>query len=336
MRITFFEIEDWEKQYFQSVLTGSSLSFYETPLTKEAIASVDDTEILSSFIYSKLSSEILLQLPNLKLITTRSTGFDHIDIEYCKKAGIAVCSVPTYGVNTVAEHTFALILALSRKLIPSIERTRRGDFSLERLRGFELAEKTLGIVGLGHIGKRVVEIAKVFKMNVLVSTKHPDQNLTKQLGITFVELPALLNNSDIVSLHVPLIAETRNLINKENIALMKKGSLLINTARGAVVETEALVFALEKGILAGAGLDVLEEERALKEERELLTKEFLKTGDLKTQLLNHVLLTKENVIITPHNAFNSREALQEILQTTVGNITSFLAGKPVNLVTQSK
>jgi len=117
---------------------------------------------------------------------------------------------------------------------------------------------------------------------------------------------------------------------------MKKGSLLINTARGAVVETEALVFALEKGILAGAGLDVLEEERALKEERELLTKEFLKTGDLKTQLLNHVLLTKENVIITPHNAFNSREALQEILQTTVGNITSFLAGKFVNLVTQSK
>jgi len=173
-------------------------------------------------------------------------------------------------------------------------------------------------------------------MNVLVSTKHPDQNLAKQLGITFVELSALLNNSDIVSLHVPLIAETRNLINKENIALMKKGSLLINTARGAVVETEALVFALEKGILAGAGLDVLEEERALKEERELLTKEFLKTGDLKTQLLNHVLLTKENVIITPHNAFNSREALQEILQTTVGNITSFLAGKFVNLVTQSK
>lgn len=336
MTITFFEIENWEKQYFQSALTGSSLSFYEKPLTKESILSIDDTEILSSFIYSKLSSEILLQFPKLKLITTRSTGFDHIDIEYCKKEGIAVCNVPTYGINTVVEHTFALILALSRKVIPSIERTKRGDFSLERLRGFELAGKTLGIVGLGHIGKRVVEIAKSFKMNVLVSTKHPDQNLAKQLEITFVELPALLSNSDIISLHVPLTAETRHLINKENIALMKKGSLFINTARGAVVETEALVFALEKGILVGAGLDVLEEERALKEERELLTKEFLKTSDLKTQLLNHVLLTKENVIITPHNAFNSNEALQEILQTTVGNITSFIAGKPVNLVTQSK
>ncbi|MDP3724470.1 MAG: hydroxyacid dehydrogenase [bacterium] len=336
MIITFFEIEEWEKQYFQGALPRNSLSFYEKPLTDEVIPSIADTEILSSFIYSRLSSEVLPHFPKLKLIATRSTGFDHIDIEYCKKAGIAVCNVPTYGVNTVAEHTFALILALSRKIVPSIEQTKRGDFSLGGLRGFELAGKTLGIVGLGNIGKRVVEIAQVFKMNILVFTRHPDQNLAKQFEITFVELPALLRHSDIVSIHVPLIAETRHLINKGNIALMKKGSLLINTARGAVVETEAVVFALEKGILAGVGLDVLEEEGALKEERELLTKEFLKTGDLKTQLLNHVLLTKENVIITPHNAFNSREALQEILQTTVGNITSFLAGQPVNLITQSK
>lgn len=333
MKITFFEIEQWEQEFLQFQLPGYSLSFYEEVLTKDNASSVADTEILSAFIYSALSPEILSQLPKLKLISTRSTGFDHIDITYCKKKSISVCNVPTYGVNTIAEHTFALILALSRNIILSVERTRRGDFSLDGLWGFELAGKTLGIIGLGHIGRRVAEIAKTFKMNILVTTRHPDQNLAQQLGITFVDLSTLLRNSDIVSLHVPLSPETHHLINRDNIALMKKGSMLINTARGAVVETEVVVWALEKGILAAAGLDVLEEECALKEERVLLTKEFLKTCDLKIQLLNHVLLTKKNVIITPHNAFNSHEALAEILKTTVDNIASFVAGKPMNLVT---
>lgn len=335
MKITFFEMEDWEKLFLRETLQGHSLSFYEEPLTQENVKAVAETEVLSTFIYSKLSAEILAQLPRLKLIATRSTGFDHIALNYCKGEKIAVCHVPTYGVETVAEHTFALILAFSRQLLPSLERAKRGDFSLEKLRGFSLAGKTLGVVGLGHIGRRVVEIAKGFKMKVVAATKDSSVDLARQLGVNLVSLPELLEHSDIVSLHVPLTSETYHLINRENIALMKKGSFLINTARGAVVETEALVWALEKGLLAGAGLDVLEEERALKEERELLTKEFLKTGDLKTQLLNHVLLTKDNVLITPHNAFNSQEALREILQTTVKNITAFLAGQPVNLVAAS-
>lgn len=332
MNIAFFEIEKWEREFLQSQLPGYFLSFYEEVLTKDSVPSATDTEILSVFIYSKLSAEILSRFPNLKLIATRSTGFDHIDMAYCKQKSIVVCNVPTYGVNTIAEHAFALILALSRNIIPSVERARRGDFSLDGLRGFELAGKTLGIIGLGHTGRRVAEIAKTFKMNILVTTRHPDQNLAQQLEIRFVDLPAILGNADIVSLHVPLTSETRHLINKENITLMRKGSILINTARGAIVETEAIVWALEKGIIAGAGLDVLEEECVLKEERALLTKEFFKACDLKTQLLNHVLLTKENVIVTPHNAFNSHEALAEILKTTISNITSFLTQKPINRV----
>lgn len=333
MKITFFEIEKWEQEFLQSQLPRSSLSFYEEVLAKDSVSSAANTEILSTFIYSKLSTEMLSQLPKLKCIATRSTGFDHIDIEYCKQRGITVCNVPTYGVSTVAEHTFALMLALSRNIVSSVEQTRRGDFSLEHLRGIQLAGKTLGIIGLGNIGRRVAELAKAFQMNVLVTTRHPDRNLAQQLGITFVDLSTLLSTSDFISLHVPLTPETHHLINKDNITFLKKGSVLINTARGAVVETEAIVWALEKGTLAGAGLDVLEEECVLKEERALLTKEFFKTCDLKTQLLNHVLLTRENVIITPHNAFNSHEALAEIMKTTVDNITSFIAGKTRNLVT---
>ncbi len=330
MNITFFELEEWEKPFLKNAFPEHKLSFYDEPIAQKSLPLMRGTEILSTFIYSCLSKDILSQLLKLKLIATRSTGFDHIDIDYCKQRGITVCNVPTYGVDTVAEHTFALIFALSRKIVPSVERTRRGDFGLDGLRGSELANKTLGIIGLGHIGTRVAEIGKCLKMKVIVYSQHPKQEYAEKIGITFVDFPTLLTNADIVSLHVPLTTQTRHLINKDNIKLMKKGSFLINTARGAVVETEAIISALEQGILAGAGLDVLEEECALKEERELLTKEFLKRCDLKTQLLNHVLLTKDNVIITPHNAFNSNEALQEILETTILNIAAFVVGKPIN------
>lgn len=330
MKITFFEIEHWEQDMLQSAFPNHALSFYGEPLGNDTVPSVADTEILSTFIYSPLSAGMLSQLPNLKLIATRSTGFDHIDLSYCKSKGITVCNVPTYGVNTIAEHTFALILSLSHKIIPSVEQTRKGDFSLDNLRGFELSGKTLGVIGFGHIGRRVVELAKAFQMKVLVNTRHPDENIAQQLDMKFIDFPTLLQTSDIVSVHVPLTSETKHLINKENILTMKKGATLINTARGAIIETEAIVLAIEKKILAGVGLDVLEEECTMKEERELLTKEFLKTCDLKTQLLNHVLLTKENVIVTPHNAFNSQEALREILETTVTNITAWTYGKVQN------
>lgn len=327
MNIAFFEAEPWEKELFEQALGGHSLSFSSKPLDRATLVRHKDAEILSSFIYSKLSADVLSQLPKLTLIATRSTGVDHIDRAYCSGNGIAVRNVPAYGINTIAEHTFAIILALSRKIVSSVERTRRGNFTLDGLRGFELAGKTLGVVGLGSIGMRVAELARAFDMKVIVHTRTPKKELENTLGITYVDLSNLLGWADIVSIHVPLVPETRHLINKDNIQLMKPGSFLVNTARGAIVETEAILWALEQGILAGCGLDVLEEESALKEERELLTREFLKTCDLKTQLLNHVLLTKDNVIITPHNAFNSREALEEIVRTTIKNITSYVSGK---------
>ena len=330
MNIAFFELEDWEKDYFQKTISGHNLSFFNEALTKDNFTSVKDVEIISPFIYSNLSKDFLLNFSSLKLIATRSTGFDHIDINYCKEKGIVVCNVPTYGVNTIAEHTFALILALSRKIVSSVEQTRQGNFELAGLRGSELVGKTLGIIGLGHIGTRVAEIAQAFKMKVIVYTRHP--NAGQKTGITFVNLATLLSTSDFVSLHLPATVESRHLINKENIKFMKKGSLLINTARGAIVDIEAIFWALDQKILAGVGLDVLEEECTLKEERQLLSKDFLKTCDLKTQLINHVILNKKEVIVTPHNAFNSDDALKEILVTTSSNITGFIFGKPINQV----
>ena len=327
MNIAFFETESWEKELFGAALGGHALSFSSEPLDAAMVVRHKDAEILSPFIYSKLSRDVLSQLPKLKLIATRSTGVDHIDRAYCVAHDITVRNVPAYGINTIAEHTFALILALSRKIVSSVERTRRGNFTLDGLRGFELAGKTLGVVGLGSIGTRVAQLARAFDMGVIVHTRTPKIELENTLGITYVDLPNLLGHADIVSIHVPLVPETRHLINKDNIQLMKPGSFLVNTARGAIVETEAILWALEQGILAGAGLDVLEEESALKEERELLTREFLKTCDLKTQLINHVLLNKDNVIITPHNAFNSREALHEIVQKTINTITSYISGE---------
>lgn len=331
MKIGFFETEEWEKNYLEKALAGHQLVFNSKPLMAETASDVIDCDVLSPFIYSSLISDLLARFSNLKLIATRSTGYDHIDLAYCKKRDITVCNVPTYGINTIAEHTFALMLALTRKLVPSVDRTRRGSFVLDGLRGSELAGKTLGIIGFGHIGQRVAELANAFQMNVLVYTRHPGTSSSGTF-FRFVDLSTLLGASDIVSLHVPLTTETKHLLNRENIRLMKKDSILINTARGAIVETEAILWALEQGFLSGVGLDVLEEECVLKEERTLLTQEFLATCDLKTQLLNHVLITKENVIITPHNAFNSQEALQEILVTTVKNIEAWQAGKPQYVV----
>ena len=332
MKVAFFEIEDWEIPFLQKKLIGQDLVFDPHVLREDTAKHYADTQILSVFIYSILTAAVLSQMPKLKLIVTRSMGYDHIDLQYCKAHGITVCTIPNYGGNTVAEHAFALLLALSRQLVPSIERTRRGNFEVSGLAGFDLAGKTIGVIGIGNIGSNVVRIAKGFGMHVVVFSRHPSEELAKKMKVTFLSLRELLQVSDVVSLHVPHDKKTHHMINSNNIKWFKKGAILINTARGGLIETEALVRGLEEGILKAVGLDVLEEECGIKEERELLTGKFLQQCDLRTQLLNHVLLGKENVIITPHNAFNSEEALQTILHTTVDDILGYLQGNIVNIV----
>ncbi len=331
-KIAFFELEDWEKPIIADRLKGHNIKSSSGELNKNNLPKIKDIDVLSIFIYSKITKEILDRLPKLKLIATRSTGYDHIDIVGCKKRNIKIANVPTYGENTVAEHTFALILSLSRKIHKSYERTVRGDFTLDGLRGFDLKGKTIGVIGTGNIGRHVLRIAKGFEMNILASDVKQDKKLAKKLGFKYVSLDYLLANSDIITLHVPYMKATHHLINKDNIKKIKKSAMLINTARGGIVETEALVQALDKGILSAAGLDVLEEEFFIKEETQLLSKQFPATCDLKTLLQNHILLKRDNVLITPHNAFNSNEALMRILDTTLANIKAFASKKELNII----
>jgi D-lactate dehydrogenase len=330
-KIVFFEVEAWENKYIETALSGQQPVLTEEKLNESTAAGFTDAEIISIFIYSSITREILEKLPNLKFIATRSMGFDHVDVAACKEKGIVVSYVPSYGAHTVAEHTFALILAVSRKIIPSVERAKRGDFSSIGLTGFDLFGKTLGVIGTGHIGKNVCELGVSFGMKVLAYCHHEDQELCAK-GVKYVALDELLTNSDVVTLHLPHNSETEHIINLSNIEKFKKGAILINTARGALVETRAILVGLEKGILAGAGLDVLEEENALKEEREFFASEHIAKGDIQTELLDHILLNRSDVIVTPHNAFNSIEALQEILETSLGNVKCFIDKAPINIV----
>lgn len=332
MKIAFFELEDWEKSYVKQKLKGQQLLFLDEKLTKENAAKAKDCDIVSVFIYSGVDKNALQLLPKLRFIATRSTGYDHIDIAAAKSRKIIVSNVPTYGENTVAEHTFALILALSRRIVDSADRTRRGDFTLEGLRGFDLKGKTIGVVGTGHIGLHVIRIAKGFEMDVFAFDVRRDSSAARKLGFQYADFNALLQKSDIITLHCPYNKATHHMINSSNIGKIKKGAMLVNTARGGLVETGALLKALDSGIISSAGLDVLEEEFNIKEEKQLLSKDFEREADLRTMLGNHVLLNHKNVIITPHNAFNSKEALVRILNTTIENINAFAKKKPTNTV----
>lgn len=326
----FFEVADWEKEKLEKTFPDS----YRTDerLTINNVSRYQNAEIISCFIYSQITKEVIDQLPHLKLIATRSTGFDHIDVNHAKAKNIFVANVPEYGSRTVAEHTFALILTLTKKIYQSINQAKNFDFNHQNIRGTDLYGKTLGLVGLGKIGKEVLKIGHGFGMKILVFTRTKNQDLANQLNFQYTDLPNLLSQSDIITLHLPLNQQTFHLINKNNIGLIKKGAYLINTARGGLIETEALVYGLENNILAGVGLDVLEEEKELMEETEILTNIYQSQTDFKKIALNHILAKHPRVIITPHNAFNTKEALERILDTTIINIQKFLKNQPVNLV----
>ena len=333
MKIHYFSGEAWEQDLVRAKLIGEDITFHEKSLAESPDVTDPDAEALCTFVESPITETELARFPALKLIATRSTGFDHIDLAAAKARGVAVANVPFYGENTVAEFAFALLLALSRRIIEADARVREtGTFSHEGLRGFDLAGKTIGVVGGGHIGVHAIRMANGFSMKVLCFDVHQDPSLAQKLNFTYASLPELLAASDIVTIHVPYNEHTHHLINKENIGMIKKGAYLINTARGAVVETDAIVDALKSGALAGAGLDVLEEEGDMNDALALLTAPHPKEAELKVVLENHYLINHPRVIVTPHTAFNTTEAVERILDTTIENIKAFSTGSPINLV----
>lgn len=335
MKIIFFEVPKKEQPIFTQAFSGSDVSFYEEKLSEDNVNLAKDAEIISVFVNSEIRKEIIDALPNLKFIATRSTGFDHIDCEYAKSKGILISSVPSYGSYTVAEFAFGLLLNLSRKINQANNHLREGaDFNIFSLQGFDLKGKTIGVIGTGKIGKNVVRIAKGFSMNVLAFDPYPDLAFAEENNFIYKSLPEVISQSDIITLHAPYNKGDKHLINKENISLMKKGVYLINTARGELVDTDALIWGLKEGIIAGAGLDVLEGERELKEEIEILSspEKSGRVKDYKTLLEDRVLIDMPNVIVTPHVAFYSKEAEGEIIKVTIENIKGFISNNPINLV----
>lgn len=333
MKTIFFEISSEDKIKYQNLLSGQDVEFYEEKLSAENTDKAVNADIICVFINSEVKKDIIDALPNLKYIVTRSTGYDHIDGLYAKEKNIGVSNIPSYGSNTVAEFTFGLILNLSRKIFQASHQIKEGShFELGKLKGFDLNGKTLGVVGTGRIGKNVIHMAKGFNMNILAYDLFPNDEYAKEQNIKYVTLDEVLSGSDIVTMHAPYTKENHHMINKENIMKMKKGSYIVNTARGELIDTEALLLGIQQGILSGVGLDVLEGERELKEEFHLKYSDEHNNIDYKTLLENHVLINMPEVIITPHVAFYTEEAENEIINTTVDNITSFQQGQIKNTI----
>jgi D-lactate dehydrogenase len=333
MRYAFFEMEGWEEQHIKQSFPTDDILLVPTPLTATDIPVRNDFEVISVFVNSRIDAAVLDHFPQLKCIATRSTGYDHIDIIECAKRGITVVYVPGYGDNTVAEFAFGLILNLTRKMYLSIDRVKETDsFSLQGLRGVDIKGKILGIIGTGRIGRETAKIAKGFGMEVIAYDPHPDSETAAKLGITYKSLEDLLASSDVISIHCPSTKDTHHLLNAKNLPMVKRGAYLINTARGEIVETEALVVALKEGTLAGYGTDVLEEEGETKDELHFLATGHPRAEELTTIIQNHVLMDMPNVLITPHNAFNTQEALERILSTTIQNIQGYALGTITNKV----
>ncbi|MBL8159080.1 2,3-bisphosphoglycerate-dependent phosphoglycerate mutase [Candidatus Saccharibacteria bacterium] len=293
-----------------------------------------ESEIISVFIGSTVTREIIERLPRLRLIACRSTGYNNIDMAAAREHGITVVNVPSYGERTVAEYTFALLLSLTRKLQATTQAVQAATYDQAAIMGTDLAGKTMGIIGMGRIGRHVAGIARAFGMEVLVYDPYPDETAARELSVELVSLDELAGRSDIISLHSPYTGDNHHLINDAFLSKAKSGAILINTARDELVDTRALIDALRTGRLAGAGLDVLEGEQLLKLDKELqvLNKDTLSGKTSAQSLQLDVLKRFANVIITPHNAFNTIEALERINRTTADNMIRFWYGETPNAV----
>lgn len=321
-----------DRKILEAPLAGNNeLRFTEDQLT---IDNIDpDAEVISVFVASIVSAEILEKLPKLKLIACRSTGFNNVDLETAKARNIVVTNVPSYGEHTVAEYTFGLLLAVTRRIIEANTAFQNGTADHDELRGIDLNGKNIGIIGTGHIGRNVAAIARGFGMNVTAYDAYPNTDWALETGVTYTDLDELLKSCDIVTLHIPYSDAVHHLISSDKIALMKPSAILVNTARGELVDSGALLEALEAGKIHAAALDVFEGEALVDVHNELRT--LRQTG--KQELLEQgveldVLRKLPNVLVTNHNAFNTIEALGRINQTTADNIIKFLAGDIQNNV----
>ncbi|WP_055326388.1 2-hydroxyacid dehydrogenase [Ralstonia solanacearum] len=329
MRILFFSSHRYDEDSFRAAQArgahGFELVFQRAHLDVHTASLAAGFEVVCPFVNDCLDAGVLaiLAAGGTRLIALRSAGFNHVDLAAAQRLGLTVVRVPAYSPHAVAEHAVGMILTLNRRLHRACTRTREGDFSLDGLLGFDLAGKTVGVVGTGQIGQVFARIMAGFGCQLLAFDPFPQPALAA-LGATYVQLPALLAQSDIVSLHCPLNADTHHLIDASALASMKMGAMLINTSRGGLIDSPALIDALKSGQLGHLGLDVYEEEADLFFED--------RSADVLQDDVLARLLTFPNVIVTAHQAFFTREALAGIADTTLANVAAWAAGTPANAV----
>ncbi len=278
---------------------------------QEIINKCQQAEILCVFAHSKITANVINSLPNLKFIITRSVGYDHIDLEAANKKEVVVANVPDYGSYVISEFVFALLLSGLRHIGEGDERVgRRGEFSPVGLKGFALKGKTIGVIGTGKIGKNVARIASMgFLMNVLAYDAYPNKEAAEENHFSYVDLPTIWKESDIITLHCPLLPATKHMINEESISLMKKGVVIVNTSRGKIIKTKAIVPALKSGKVSYAFLDVLEHENNIAKDKELIE--------------------LPNVITTPHIAFYADDSMQKMYDSAFSSIDEHIKGETV-------
>ena len=322
MKIAFFSTQSYDKEYFTRYNTQYELVFFEAPLNEKTAPLAAGCEAVCAFVNDVLDANAinLLRAIGVKLIAMRCAGYNNVDISYAKLKGITVVRVPAYSPHAVAEHAVALILTLNRKTHKAYNRVREGNFSLEKLTGFDLYGKTVGVIGTGKIGQVFCDIMKGFGCRVLAFDLIANKELEAK-GVEYLPLIKLLPQCDIISLHCPLTEQTKHIINADTLSLMKPGVMLINTSRGALIDTHATIQALKSGRIKYLGIDVYEQEEKLFFHN--LSEEIIEDDAIMR------LMSFPNVLITAHQGFFTDEALTQIAQTTLQNITDFIAGKPL-------
>lgn len=325
MKLAVFDTHRYDREALEGANAhfGHSLVFFEPRLTPQTAQLAQGFEAVCSFVNDKVNEQVLevLRQGGVRLIALRSAGYNHVDLVAAERLGLKVVRVPEYSPYAVAEHAVALVLALNRRIHQAYARVRDWNFSLEGLVGFDLHGKTVGLVGTGRIGRAAARIFRGFGCRVLCFDAVPDKGLELELGVRYVPLETLYAEADILSLHVPLTPETHHLVNAESLAKMKRGVMLINTGRGALIDSRALLEALKSGHVGQAGLDVYEEEEGI-------FFEDLSFKVLKDDVLAR-LLTFHNVIVTSHQGFLTREALSNIAETTLASVRAFERGEPL-------
>lgn len=338
-KVVHFNVDEITREYYEDhpLKTQTDVVFMEkspSELTDKDLAKIGDADVISVFVHANdVGADVLKKFPNVKLVAIRSTGYNNVDIDYCKEHGIEATNVPGYGDSTVAEYAFGLMIMVTRKINEAFKDLQEGNVEVDDYLGFDLKGRTLGVIGTGAIGRYAIQIAKGFDMKVIAFDPYPNEENAKKLGFEYASLDELYAQAEIITLHCPLTKENYHMLDAAAFEKMRKDVIIINTARGELIDTEALYRALTSKKVGAAGLDVMEYETSLIHDDLYLSSVKLQGSDsLFRTLINHRLLQLKNVVVTPHIAFNSIDAVHRILEVTNNNIEAFLEGKATNSV----